>query len=41
MNSGSRSRRTSRSPIDANQDNAYKVTIIATDKQDLTGMRGP
>ena len=27
------------SPTDANQDNAYKVTIVATDKKDLTGER--
>ena len=27
------------SPTDANQDNAYKVTIIATDKKSLIGTR--
>ena len=27
------------SPIDANQDNVYKVTVVATDKKGLTGMR--
>ena len=26
-------------PTDANQDNAYKVTIVATDKKDLTGTK--
>ena len=25
------------SPIDANKDNAYKVTVVATDKKGLTG----
>ena len=27
------------SPVDANQDNDYKVTIVATDKKGLTGTR--